>query len=335
MRIRAQAVVWASVVTLCLPLWACGADLPPAAEPAVAPPISRMPAGQLVRVGERPEGIAIDPATGLIAVALHGSSRLILVRADTGRVVRRVPVPATSRHLSLARPGGPVLAPAEGADRLLRVSLPEGTLAEVAVGEHPHDVAAVGRRYFVSDEFGDAVSVVRGDRAVRSLPAPRQPGGIAASGSRVVLVAVRQRVLRVYDSRTLRSIGDVSAGRGPTHVAAAHGRAFVADTDGGRILVFRVEGAPKQVASATAPGAPYGIALDRRRRILWTTLTARNEAIAYSVRARRPRRLATYPTLRQPNSIAVDPLDGAAWVTGSDGDRIERLPRPVRGGGDG
>jgi DNA-binding beta-propeller fold protein YncE len=334
LRIRARALAGASLVALCVPPWACG-DLPPAAEPAVAPPTHRVPAGRLFRVGERPEGITVDPATGLIAVALHGSSGLALVRADTGRVVRRIPVPATSRHISLARPGGPVLAPAEAADRLLRISLPEGKVTEVPVGGHPHDAAALGRRDFVSDEFGDAVSVVRGDRAVRSLPAPRQPGGIAASGHRVALVAVRQRVLRVYDSRTLRSTGEVSAGRGPTHVAVADRRAFVADTDGGRILVLRLEGAPRRVASAPAAGAPYGIALDRRRRILWTTLTARNEAVAYSVRARRPRRLATYPTLRQPNSIAVDPRDGAAWVTGTDGDRIERLPGPAQGGGGG
>jgi DNA-binding beta-propeller fold protein YncE len=330
--VSAPAQIWAAAAALCLALSSCGDDLPPAAEPADAPPLARPPAGDLFEVGKRPEGIAVDPATGLIAVGLHGDNRIVLVRARSGRVVRRLSVPATSRHLSLARRGGPVLAAAEAADDLLLVDLPEGTISAVPVGEHPHDATSADRLKFVSDEFGDTVSVVNGSRVVATLAAPRQPGGIATSGDRVALVAVRQRVLRVYDATTLRPLGDAPAGVGPTHVVATRGRAFVADTEGGRILQFRLGRNPKQVGSVAAPGAPYGMALDSRRRFLWITLTAPNRAVVYRVGSGRLRRIASYPTVRQPNSVAVDPRSGAAWITGSAGDRIERLAPPSQAG---
>jgi len=42
-------------------------------EPAVAPPASAPPAGRVVQVGNRPEGIAVDPFTTLLA---YGPARL-------------------------------------------------------------------------------------------------------------------------------------------------------------------------------------------------------------------------------------------------------------------
>src|SRR5215210_2863890 len=79
-----------------------------------------------------------------------------------GEVVRNVELPESSRHLSLAGPGGPVLVPAESADTLVQVGLPEaGTIAETTVGASPHDAAAAPNgRIFVGNELGDTASVV-------------------------------------------------------------------------------------------------------------------------------------------------------------------------------
>lgn len=59
-------------------------------------------------------------------------------------------------------------------------------------------------------------------------------------------------------------------------------------------------------------GRPYGIALDASRRRYWVTLTARNE-VAELTDHRLLRRL---PTVRQPNSVTVDPRSGRVFVTG-------------------
>ncbi|MCA1740504.1 MAG: hypothetical protein LC740_17280 [Actinobacteria bacterium] len=112
------------------------------------------PAGRVVEIGSEPEGIVADPETGLVAVGLRDPNELALVDGSSGEVVRNVELPASPRHLQLVAPGGPVLVPAESADRLVQVSLPEGEItAETTVGTSPHDAAAApDGRIFVGNE---------------------------------------------------------------------------------------------------------------------------------------------------------------------------------------
>src|SRR5918999_4178436 len=168
-------------------LTACGGASrrrPPAAEPAKSPLLDRPPAGTVVPVGHKPEGLAFDPVTGSLAVGLTNPDRLALVDGDTGRTVRRIPLPESPRHLSLAAPGGPVLVPAERANAIVEVSLPAGRLRTTRVGRFPHDAARARRRLFVGDELGHTLSVVEDGRRIEALPAPRQPGGVAATARR-------------------------------------------------------------------------------------------------------------------------------------------------------
>lgn len=303
----------------------CGSDLPRAAEPAQSPKLRQAPSGELLAVGNRPEGLVVDPVTGLLAVAVREPDQLVLLDLDTGRVVDRVPLPASARHLALARPGGPVLVPAERADELVRVSLPGGRTTRVGVGPHPHDAASAAGAVFVADEFGDSVSVVRGNRVGTTLEAPVQPGGLVRAGPFVALVAVRKRVLATYDARARRLLGEIDAGVGPTHIVACGDRAFVADTQGNRILEFRISSSTRLVGSTDSAGAPYGIAADCRRHAVWVTSTAGNTAVAYRFSGRGLRPLSSFPTVRQPNSIAVDPRSGDAYVSASLGNAIQRI----------
>ncbi len=303
----------------------CGGELPRAAEPAHSPKLREMPTGKLLAVGNRPEGLVVDPLNRLLAVALRDPDRLALLDLGSGRVVDRVPLPASARHLSLARPGGPVLVPAERADKLVRVFLPGGRKTAVAVGAHPHDAATAAGVDFVADEFGDSVSVVRGNRTAGTLEAPVQPGGIVAAGRYIALIAVRERVLATYEAKTRRLLGALDAGEGPTHIVACGERAFVADTEGEKILEFRIGPSTRLIGSTDSPGAPYGIAADCARQNLWVTATARNSAVAYRMTRPGLRRLAEFPTVRQPNSIAVDPRSGEAFVSASLGNVVQRI----------
>ncbi len=312
----------------------CGkaAEFPRAAEPADSPPTRARATGVVAPVGEMPEGMVFVPAAGLLAVGLRNPSQLAFVDPRTLAVKRRVALPAPPRHLALSPSGTAVVVPAEAANAVLEVSSRRGVVATTTVGNHPHDAASAAGSVFVADEHSDQVSVLRGGRDVATLSAPVQPGGIAAAGNRyVALIAVAERVLQVYDAHALKPLGATSAGIGPTHIVGYGNDAFVADTQGDLVREYRIGPEPRQVATAPASGAPYGLAVDVRRQRLWVTLTASNRLAEYDIAAERPRRVATYTTVRQPNSVEVDPRSGNVFVAGNAGGQIERIsPREER-----
>lgn len=288
---------------------------PRAAEPAASPEVEDTPPGRIVRVGPKPEGVAVDPETGLVAVGVHDPPRLVLLDAGTGAVRQEVPLPSPPRHLALKAPGGPVLVPAEEADRLVEVSLPEGRTRATDVGDHPHDVAAVGDRIAVGDEFGSTLTVARGGRVEAQVPVDVQPGGVVAVDDRqVAVISVRAYTVELFDVRRPQGKGSQSAGVGPTHaVVDAGGRLYITDTRGDQVIVFETRPRLKWIARVPLEGSPYGIAADPDRGRVWVTLTARNE-VTELVAGPKPRRRRTLDTVRQPNTIAVDPRDGRLFI---------------------
>lgn len=274
------------------------------------------PAGRVVEVGNEPEGIVADPETGLVAVGLRDSDQLALVDGSSGEVVRNVELPESPRHLSLAGPGGPVLVPAESANTLVQVSLPEGEIiAETKVGESPHDAAAaLNGRIFVGNELGDTASVVEDDREVETIETAQQPGGVAVTEDGLVgIVSVGELVLEVFDASTLDSLGRADAGEGPTHIVAGpENRFYVTDTSGDAILIYEASPEPEQVNSVSLPGQPYGIAIDPERGHLW--VTAENSLVQFALEGDTLRELARYPTVSKPNTVAVDTASGRVFV---------------------
>ena len=306
----------------------CGGASTPAArtdtpEPAVAPPLAVAPAGTVVSRPGEPEGLALDAVTGILAVGVRNPDGVALVDAATGTERARIALNGAPRHLELAAAGGPVLAPAEGGDRLYQLGLPDGkVLADTGVGRQPHDAApAAGGSIFVGDELADTVTVIPPSGPTFKVPAPVQPGGVAASadGSVVVVVGVRGRQIEAYGPDG-HSLGTAACGVGPTHVrAGAGGLFYVADTQGGKVLVFQAGPAGvREVGSAsTGGGAPYGLAVDTARNRLYVTLTGTNTLRSYRIDGRTLVADRTWPTVRQANDVIVDPTSGRVIVAGT------------------
>jgi DNA-binding beta-propeller fold protein YncE len=149
---------------------------------------------------------------------------------------------------------------------------------------------------------------------------------VTASG-RIAVLSARQRALELFDARGRRSLGRIHVGIGPTHVVARGERLFVVDTRGDALLEVLAD--PLRVHRRThVRGAPYGIAFDPVRKRFWVTLTGSNRLAELTDR----RVLRTFPTVRQPNSVAVDPGSGRVFVASRRDGTLQLFdPPPYRG----
>ncbi len=312
--------------------------LPPFPEPAQSPPVRVRPAGRVVALPGRPEGLAFDPRTGQLAVGINEPRDLIaFVDGRSGETRRQVALPGGPRHLRFGDGSGPLLVPAEDVGALLQ--LPSGgdgrRIESTRVGRQPHDAVAGARgRVFVINELDSSMSVIEGDRVICTLPTPANPGGVAAAdgGERVAAVGVRANQLRLYDGRSLRGLGEVGVGIGPTHVVSdGDRRLFVADTRGDAIVFVRTRPRFEVRSRQALPNsAPYGLAYDQGREALWVTSTERNRVVLFRGRER----VRSFPTVRQPNSVAVDERTGRVFVAGRYGE-LQLIDPPRDGSSDG
>jgi DNA-binding beta-propeller fold protein YncE len=304
-------------------------NLLPPPEPAKAPPLEEEPAGRVIELPPEPEGLVADPETGLVAVGLRDPDRLMLVDGESGEVVRQVELPGSARHLNIAAPGGPVLVPGEPSDSLAQVSLPGGEVVETPVDNFPHDAAATpGGRIFVVSEAASTATVIEGRRVIESIKTPLNPGGVATTEDGLVgIVGVRGLALEVFEADTLDSIGIRDAGEGPTHVKAGpDNRFYVADTRGGALLVYEARPELRQLDRVPLPeSSPYGLAVDDERSQLWVTLTAENRVVQYALEDGGLREISSFPTVRQPNSVTVDPESGRVFVAGREEGTLQIL----------
>jgi len=293
-------------------------------EPARSPPATTTPAGRLVSLplGGEPEGMVADGPTNTLAVATRHPDGVLIMNLSSGTIGPRVALDGAPRHLQLVAPGGPVLAPAEGSDRLYELALPGGQVTgRFAVGRQPHDAAAAaGGTIVVGDELADTVHVIRPGQPEAVLAAPTQPGGVGASldGSAVFVVGVRARRVEQI-SADGRIVGTAPCGVGPTHVRAGPGgRFYVADTQGDALLVYRAgPHGPRQVGRIATGGTPYGLAVDATRSLVYVTLTATNQLRSFRITGDRLVPEQTWPTPRQPNDVAVVPATGQVVVAGT------------------
>jgi len=296
-------------------------NLLPPPEPAKAPPLEEEPAGRVFEVGPEPEGVVADPKTGLVAVGLRNPDELALVDGSSGKVVRKAKLPGSARHLNIAAPGGPVLAPGEPSDSFAQVSLPEGEVVEVTpVDNFPHNAAAApSGRIFVISEAASTANVIEEGKVIETIKTPLGPGGVAATEDGLVgIVGVRGLALEIFEADTLDSTGIIDAGEGPTHVKAGPDNHFyVADTRGDALLVYEARQELRQIHRVALPeSSPYGLAVDLERSQLWVTLTARNRVVQYALEDGALREISSFPTVRQPNSVTVDPASGRVFVAG-------------------
>jgi len=158
-------------------------------------------------------------------------------------------------------------------------------------------------------------------------PASRIP---VDDGGRFAVVRPRERVAELFDAQG-GLLGRADAGVGPTRGLSNDRWLWVVDTQGDALLVFRVRPKLELVRRVFLPGGPYAIALDTRRLRLWVTLTGTNEVVELPANGR-PSELRRFPTVRQPDAVAVDSSAHRVFVGGRrELQLLDPGPLPPRG----
>jgi hypothetical protein len=186
--------------------------------------------------------------------------------------------------------------------------------------------ATAGARTYVADRHANVLRVLEDGREIERLRTGLAPAAVALArdGGQVAVLSTRERVLELFDTRTLRRIGLAGAGSGPVQVASDGGTYFyVTDAVGGSVLVFHTVPQLTLVRRYGLEGNPWAIAHDAQRRRLWVTLAGANRLVEMST-GRRIRRLREYASVAQPSAVAVD--GAAVAVRGRDHVQVLDLP---------
>jgi DNA-binding beta-propeller fold protein YncE len=223
---------------------------------------------------------------------------------------------------SLATDGTAILA--AGANEVTRIALPDGATSETTFRGEPVSTATFDDRTLVAVRDERAVAIVEDDKVQRMITGDMMSADQVLSTGKgaVVLDRLRNAVFELDVPGANVSQG-LRAGQGATNaVADRFGRVLVTDTRGGALLAFSLD--PLLLRqNYPVPGAPYAIAYDSERDLAWVTLTETNEVVGYDVAGGEPEEKYRYPTVSQPNTVAVDPSTGRVVVASGTGGGIQ------------
>ena len=125
----------------------------------------------------------------------------------------------------------------------------------------------------------------------------REPTAVALldRGARVAVLCGRERVLDVYDARTLERLGRTGAGIGPVGLATdgVH-LLYVTDVEGDALLVFHLRPRLELIRRVHVIGGPYDIEFDKERWELTIALKRTGQMVKYAA-GNRPVLRATLP----------------------------------------
>jgi hypothetical protein len=133
---------------------------------------------------------------------------------------------------------------------------------------------------FAVDSARDRLTGPSGSRATC-----REPTAVAEldRGAKVAVLCGRERVLDVYDARTLKRLGRTGAGIGPVGLATdgVH-LLYVTDIEGDALLVFHLRPRFELIRRVHVIGGPYDISYDADRWELTIGLKRTGSVVRYA-----------------------------------------------------
>lgn len=294
----------------------------PPAQAAVSPAATERPAGTVRPLAGAATGAVFDGATGVLVVLIPGPDAQSPARVELTDGPGRPAVlalPGTATALAGDNHG---IAYLSGHGGYYTVDLAKRHVARVGVdGAGDVDFTAIARRDDGTVVLGSA------DGAVYTLG----PDGKGVA-ERVKIFARVDQIVAQGDTAVVLDRGQTSvttigadgkpqyalrAGQGATTLAAnRRGPLLVADTRGGRLLVYGTD--PLMLRQAfPVPHSPYGVA--GTGGFAWVSQTETNTVVGYDLSTGIPVEKVRYPTVQQPDTLAYDATADTLYVVSGAG----------------
>ncbi|HEY2696046.1 MAG TPA: hypothetical protein VGJ45_11295 [Pseudonocardiaceae bacterium] len=295
-----------------------------AAAPAASPALSDATLPGTVLAAPAAGSVVVDQQTRTLAVAIAQPPELQLYNlADLTGTPRTIPLPGPVNDLSDANAGGPLLAPVTSANQVIEVAIPAGTTTVVPVPDGPTSATMIGNQLLVAQSAHKSLTLFNGTKPAKTITGDVSPQQVVTIGNKAVLLDRYRSAVFDVDPQGGTVGAGLRAGDGATNeVTDKYGDVLVTDTRAGELLLFSAD--PVLMRQRfPVPGSPYGIAYDPKRNLAWVTCTKLNEVVGYDVTGGEPVEKYRISTVRQPNSVAVDPETGRVIVASADGGGIQ------------
>lgn len=285
-----------------------------------------------ITVGNRGSGIAANPRTNKIYVAVDGQVAVIdgktqRVRAsiDIGRDTHSVAVNVLTNRIyaSACSSGACKIAVIDGRKDTLMTDIP--IASGDAVGLQGLAVNPVTNRIYASDGDNGEYIAIDGqtNTIITQVIVPSTPGGIAVNpkANRIYIVGVGfPGLVMVYDGATNTQVASIPEDFGVENVAVNFrlDRAYVTDQD----TVIVVDGAANQEV-ARVPAGPFANGVDVNLLNNKVYVTNSSGGSVTIIDGNTNQVLQTLPIPATfPDSVAVDLANGLTYVTDFDSDQV-------------
>ncbi|ADG78743.1 Streptogramin lyase OS=Tsukamurella paurometabola (strain ATCC 8368 / DSM / CCUG 35730 / CIP 100753 / JCM 10117 / KCTC 9821 / NBRC 16120 / NCIMB 702349/ NCTC 13040) OX=521096 GN=Tpau_2132 PE=4 SV=1 [Tsukamurella paurometabola] len=294
------------------------------ASPAVAPEPAVPAAGQVIPAAAG-QGLAFDPVSRRLAAITDGA--VVLYSVDGG--LRETGRFATEGRANQVVPyGDGFLVAAKtsvmeiSGDQIQRNEKVDGEVLSVApytVQDDDHGWALAGTAQ------GDIV-LLRTSAAQKKITGPVEASQVLVRGGKVAVVDRRQASITEVDVPGGKTGKSLRVGRGITNaVIDPFGRMLAVDTGENQVFSYTID--PFMLRfQYPVPSAPWAVTYDEAAKLMWVTQTATNEVAGYALGSGMPDPKLRFPTVRQPNAVAVDATTGTLYVQSATGAGIQAIP---------
>jgi YVTN family beta-propeller protein len=172
-----------------------------------------------LQTGSAPAGLALSPDGRWLATADRDADQMSIFDASTLTLAHRITVGERPFGLAFA-PDGRAFSADVGSNTVTAVDPEDGrVLGKIETGERPYGIAFAQGRGFVTNQYGDSVSVfdAKTYAAVAVIDVGGYPEGIdtTTDGRQIVVANWDSNTLSIIDAKSLMVVGEVATGDGP------------------------------------------------------------------------------------------------------------------------